>query len=284
MEQIEKDMRKVKCNSYCDSKCQNHFKAASIYKYRMEYHTAKQGKKQMLLDKIHDHKFDLNGNRYYFLGGFRVCPTFFVEGVMCVSMRTYWRALCHLRGEQFILEPPRYNKIGDQSRIAVAFCMEYIKLQADVNPVTGKLIMPSGMTTAFIYEEYVAKLFAEDGTSNTVGTKLTRRGFYDVFKKHIRDKVSFCKKGNVSRCNVCFLALTYLATCIDPIERKIVEDQLREHYIIQSEQRQTYDKDRVEACTRKDITMVLACDGMDQQKTNLPHYRQGRVPKVRIFY
>lgn len=227
---IEEERVKPNCNKYCPNNCQ--LSAKTIQRFRNAYYSIKQGHKQKehLIARIRDTQMIVKNHSYHFVEGKEVCRQYFVKAVLKIGECTYKRALALYHKDVYRLSESRYNSSSLRGCDAKAFMQNFVAKQGDPSPSDNKVLIPSGVTISDLYAQYIEEVDGIDPTTqDTDETNIGSSRFYQIWKKEIAPKISFCKIGKVVKCSICMAAKNLLEREVDEEVRKNIKQEHKQH-------------------------------------------------------
>ncbi|XP_060568789.1 uncharacterized protein LOC132727367, partial [Ruditapes philippinarum] len=172
--------------------------------------------------------------------------------------------------EQNELSTPGKNSrsVQDNSLVLVTWMEKYAEMHGDRMPNTNQILLPYGLTKNDLYGKY-----KEECTTKPV----SRSQFYTTWKQHF-PHVKIKKTNSFTKCTICTTLERQIAKTTSVETRSLYRQQKEAHNRRQMMERKYYYSKREESRKSPGQYMSLIIDGMDQAKTNLPHFT-GRRPK-----
>ncbi|XP_052213079.1 uncharacterized protein LOC127831989 [Dreissena polymorpha] len=155
------------------------------------------------------------------------------------------------------------------TRLLIAWLEKYFTFHGERMPNRYEILLPYGTVQREIYEQY--KKYVENPVCNSQ--------FYKKWKENF--KFVKAKKTNTwsfTRCTTCVTLERQLTKTTCTEMRAFYRQKKEEHNLRQMFERKTYYSKRELAQQSPRQHMSIIIDGMDQAKTNLPHFA-GRNPK-----
>lgn len=108
-----------------------------------------------------------------------VCREAWCRGVLGISLKTYMR--CKKTSEEgihYLVQEDRRNTKGDRGQTALGFMVTYVAEMGDKSPDSDRVIMPSGLTVADVFQEYRSVHRHEDC--------IKQSQFYAIWEKNFK--------------------------------------------------------------------------------------------------
>ncbi|XP_052275699.1 uncharacterized protein LOC127875011 [Dreissena polymorpha] len=151
--------------------------------------------------------------------------------------------------------------------LLIAWLEDYFRFHGERMPHRNEIVMPYGTVKSYIYEQY--KMDVENPVSKS-----------QFYKKWI-DSFQFVKTkktNSFSKCTTCVTLERLMSKTTSFEMRAFYKKKKEEHNIRQMLERKYYYNKKDQAQRNPSQHMSIIIDGMDQAKTNLPHFA-GRNPK-----
>ncbi|XP_053403165.1 uncharacterized protein LOC123565917 [Mercenaria mercenaria] len=226
----------------------------------------RQERKQWVLDYLNLHKRRMvNGAfEYVFLVGARnVCFKSWIT-ILGLPMSSFYKirnlvergviVIDHMAGRTGMLATKTYS--------AMVWLSSFANTYGDRLPDTSKIQLPMCATRLSVYEQ----MKDDHGEENTISyahfLKIWKKNFYYIMIPRV---------SRFSKCDTCILIKQKLESTTDKSAREELKQRRHAHLIKQSEQRRKYYKHRSKAKNNPHKYLSIIIDGMDQNKTCLPH-------------
>ncbi|XP_063406405.1 uncharacterized protein LOC134690365 [Mytilus trossulus] len=203
---------------------------------------------------------------FYSISEWNVCLTAWLS-VIGVPLSTYYA----IRTRFFNCEktiPSQGNKegrTGVATQYAMVWLRDFITKYAQMQPDKCELHLPPCLTKQGIYENMKEEL------TQLQSPLISEKHFYKMWKKDL-PHVKIPKNSRLSKCNICTRIKLHLADVKDKKSRLVLISMRNEHLKKQSLERQKYYKHIQKAKKHPDKYLSIIIDGMDQSKTEIPHY------------
>ncbi|XP_077986807.1 uncharacterized protein LOC144441142 isoform X2 [Glandiceps talaboti] len=149
--------------------------------------------------------------------------------------------------------------------LAKAWLTNYVALMGDKMPNTDQIHLPSSMTKIHVYTDYLAD------TRQPQSQKISQSSFYELWSKEF-NHVRIPKENRFAKCTVCDDLKRASHVKNDVNEKKAIVMDLKEHYLHQKKQRESYYNNIMRAKAQPDDYLSVIIDGMEQNCSNLPHF------------
>ncbi|KAL5019434.1 hypothetical protein ScPMuIL_003483 [Solemya velum] len=259
----------------CNLQCNTRITLNSVMYWREQIHTLPEGEHRMnkVIEIMKLASIDIKKNDKLSL--FRIdqkyiCKKFFIRVILAVSPSTFSRAKAYLISGRNNVYCRINSKLthAARGRICEGFIKAYIMSACDRDPTGRVYRMPISMTRMDLFNLY-----------QTVhsGDHLESSAFYNILKNQF-ENVIFSKAQRFTKCKDCCNFRTLIENEKDS-EQKSKHMEIRNiHLKEQQMEREAYYVRRSQAEMRPNEVLSIILDGMDQAKTNLPHYAYGNNP------
>ncbi|CAC5421318.1 unnamed protein product [Mytilus coruscus] len=147
---------------------------------------------------------------------------------------------------------------------------QFIDEYGDPSPERDVMLLPDCINIKYMYDEY----------RTIPGLCIKERRFYQLFSENFEKIVSFVKTKNINPCDICMKVKMEMHKLKDAVKKDQLKKDLKVHLDRQRSERRDYYKKKDEACMKSKEVMSIIIDGMDQSKTNIPHFKGWTRPKV----
>lgn len=225
-------------------------------------------KRQWLLDYFWSHsRFNEETNSWsylYVIGTTSVCCAAF-RMVLGIPRSTFYAVRKMFLSKQRVVEETRGRKRTTQSLSGIAWLLNYAENFGEKLPNTCNIHLPPCSTKTHIYETMVMESQAD------FPDPLSQSHFLRLWREEARH-IAIPKNCRFSKCNTCTLIKIKLGETKDPQKRKLLQEKRARHLRKQNLERQKYYKHQQKAKSYPNRYLSLIIDGMDQSKTQLPHF------------
>ncbi|CAG2204723.1 unnamed protein product [Mytilus edulis] len=163
----------------------------------------------------------------------------------------------------------RQGKRKDQqmpaTQAATIWLHDYACKFAEKQPDKARLHLPPCLTKASLYEMY------KDDMEEHGEQIISLSHFYWMWR-HCVSYVSIPANSRLSKCNICTQIKTKMVETKDQNARMELRRTREQHLLKQSLERRKYYKHAHKARQHPDKYMSMIIDGMDQSKTEIPHF------------
>ncbi|XP_060583861.1 uncharacterized protein LOC132740023 [Ruditapes philippinarum] len=149
----------------------------------------------------------------------------------------------------------------------IAWFEEYVKFHGDFMPHKQDVLLPYGSRKLHVYEQYKIE----------TASPVSKSTFFDMWAKHF-PHIKIKKTTAFTKCSICGLLERQMQNTLIPEERALIRHKRKIHNDRQMKERIYYHCKREQSRVEPMKYLSLIIDGMDQSKTNLPHFK-GRLPK-----
>lgn len=152
-----------------------------------------------------------------------------------------------------------------KSKSAVEWLKYYATSFGEKLPNTCQIHLPPCSTKLHVYERMVSESQVEFPEPIS----------YSHFLRLWREEASYIaipKHNRFSKCDTCTLIKTKLGETRDPAKRAILIEKREKHLRLQNMERQKYYKHQTKAKIHSSKYLSIIIDGMDQSKTQIPHF------------
>ncbi|XP_065925368.1 uncharacterized protein [Magallana gigas] len=260
--------KKLSLPCSCAKNCQKQFSVQEILYWRQRIHCIPAGEERIKklaemiqLCAITIRKYERDS--LYRINQKLCCRHFFTETVLGISIPTLTRAKRAIQENRHDLNvrTPRVGTNGVRGRVCEGFIAAYMNAACDRDPTGNIFRMPAGLTKLDLHSLY--QTIHKDG--------IGKSKFYNILDSKYRNLV-FCKNQRFTKCTDC-----HNFRCLIEKEQ---DTQIKSDYIAmrnlhlkeQQMEREAYYVRRGQAEMRPKEILSLIIDGMDQNKTDLPHY------------
>ncbi|CAG2239875.1 unnamed protein product [Mytilus edulis] len=258
----------------CSLDCYSKFKPADIYYWRMKIHSIPEGNERMekICQIIRLSAVNLQKHercQLFHVDQRSVCRKAFISLVLRISIPTFTRAKRRLISKTST--PAKLEKKKTHSwrgKICEGFLRAYIKSACDSDPSKTRYRMPVGISRIRLFNLY-RNTHTDDG--------IAKSAFYVILKQKFPD-LSFNATQRFTKCTQCHDLCKMIEEEKDPIILMELEELLDFHHRQQQLEREAYYVRRGMAEMRPDEYVSIILDGMDQNKTDLPHYVKWNNP------
>ncbi|XP_053389791.1 uncharacterized protein LOC128552757, partial [Mercenaria mercenaria] len=150
----------------------------------------------------------------------------------------------------------------------IAWLESYATMFADRMPNSRDILLPYKTIKRHVYETYVRE----------VDSCVSESTFYGVWTKHFPN-LKIKKTKSFSQCTKCAILQRKFQSTLDPVTRSQLRMERSLHNQRQMLERKFYYSKRHASRQHPEDFLSLIIDGMDQSKTDLPHFI-GRQAKV----
>ncbi|XP_063419269.1 uncharacterized protein LOC134702108 isoform X2 [Mytilus trossulus] len=187
-----------------------------------------------------------------------------------ISLATYYRIFKLLKKDIMVVEKVRKTHYHNVKGLhAVAFMDNFIDEYGDPSPERDVMLLPDCINIKYMYDEY----------RSIPGLCIKERRFYQLFSENFEKIVSFVKTKNINPCDICMKVKMEMHKLKDAVKKDQLKKDLKVHLDRQRSERRDYYKKKDEACMKSKEVMSIIIDGMDQSKTNIPHFKGWTRPK-----
>ncbi|VDI78639.1 Hypothetical predicted protein [Mytilus galloprovincialis] len=187
-----------------------------------------------------------------------------------ISIATYYRIYKLLKKDIMVVEKVRKTHYHNIKGLhAVAFMDNFIDEYGDPSPERDVMLLPDCINIKYMYDEY----------RTIPGLCIKERRFYQLFSENFEKIVSFVKTKNINPCDICMKVKMEMHKLKDAVKKDQLKKDLKVHLDRQRSERRDYYKKKDEACMKSKEVMSIIIDGMDQSKTNIPHFKGWTKPK-----
>ncbi|CAC5388899.1 unnamed protein product [Mytilus coruscus] len=179
---------------------------------------------------------------------------------------TVFQIYIYIVGEKVI---GRQGKRKDQqmsaTQTATIWLHDYANKFAEKQPDKTRLHLPPCLTKASLYEMY------KDDMEEHAEQTISLSHFYWMWRNCV-SYVSIPANSRLSKCNICTQIKTKMVETKDQNARMELKRTREQHLLKQSLERRKYYKHAHKARQHPDKYMSMIIDGMDQSKTEIPHF------------
>ncbi|XP_076116496.1 uncharacterized protein LOC143083963 isoform X2 [Mytilus galloprovincialis] len=192
-----------------------------------------------------------------------------------ISIATYYRIYKLLKKDIMVVEKVRKTHYHNIKGLhAVAFMDNFIDEYGDPSPERDVMLLPDCINIKYMYDEY----------RTIPGLCIKERRFYQLFSENFEKIVSFVKTKNINPCDICMKVKMEMHKLKDAVKKDQLKKDLKVHLDRQRSERRDYYKKKDEACMKSKEVMSIIIDGMDQSKTNIPHFKGWTKPKAYLSF
>lgn len=151
------------------------------------------------------------------------------------------------------------------SELAMDWLNDYAVFHGDQMPDKGIVLLAYKTRKIDIFNQYF------DETVEKMQRTVSRSNFYKIWADNF-PSLKIKQTNSFSKCNTCTKLDAQLQATRDPIKRDEIKGLIKAHNYRQMMERKYYYSKRNQAKESKRRYMSIIIDGMDQMKTNLPHF------------
>ncbi|XP_076080822.1 uncharacterized protein LOC143051779 [Mytilus galloprovincialis] len=222
----------------------------------------------LMRNTIYDDTCTIKGRKHHFHGKI-ICMRKWTD-LLGISTATYYRLLKLLKEDIMMVEKVRKNHYHNIKGLhAVAFMDNFIDEYGDPSPERDVVLLPDCINIKYMYDEY----------KTIPGLCLKERRFYQLFSEKFEKIVSFVKTKNINPCDICMKVKMEMHKLKDAVKKDQLKKDLKVHLDRQRSERRDYYKKKDEALMKPKEVLSIIIDGMDQSKTNIPHFKGWTRPK-----
>ncbi|XP_062566153.1 uncharacterized protein LOC134228510, partial [Saccostrea cucullata] len=158
-----------------------------------------------------------------------------------------------------------YKQHHTTTEKAIEWMHDFALFHGDQMPDKGVILLAYKTRKIDIYNQYVEEEIEKMQRS------VSKANFYKIWKEkfpHLKIK----QTNSFSKCNTCTKLDAQLQVTRDPLEREEIKGLIKAHNYRQMMERKYYYSKRNQAKENSRRFMSIIIDGMDQMKTNLPHF------------
>ncbi|XP_052789179.1 uncharacterized protein LOC128223807 [Mya arenaria] len=205
----------------------------------------------------------LNNKTSFLIGGKAVCLKAWSVCLGCPASTYYQIKTKFLAGVTHINGPGNVQgKLSMASNSAISWLISFSKSHGDKMPNTYKIHLPSCMQKRAVYSLYKEEMDQQDTISHT--------HFFRLWKRFVPN-VIIPKRSRFTVCDTCHDIKSKLEKTTNKMERKELHQRREKHLRQQNAERSKYYKHIRKAKSQPDQYLSIILDGMDQEKTRLPH-------------
>ncbi|XP_078659995.1 uncharacterized protein LOC144904736 [Branchiostoma floridae x Branchiostoma belcheri] len=258
----------------CKNSCHKELDEMAVLDFRQRVHVLMEGPQQqtMLLELYRTCQVNVDGQgQKYLVNGAFVCKYAWHNICLGISRASHFRTMAKLRRGCYVAvrQPALEGSLGAKGNVAKGFIQTFITTMGDRSPDNRRILLPVGLTKTEIYLQYKDR-------QKDLAVSLPY--FFSVWQLHF-PHVSIPKACRMKQCDVCMLAKQTIASEVSFVARQALISRWKRHLQRQQKERETYyeRRSRAESRTRDYFSLIL--DGMDQSKSNLPHFKGWTEPK-----
>ncbi|XP_078603146.1 uncharacterized protein LOC144877116 [Branchiostoma floridae x Branchiostoma japonicum] len=258
----------------CKHSCHIEVDEIAVLDFRQRVHMLPEGpiRQTRLLELYRTCKVHVEGQgEKYLVNGAFVCMYTWYGICLGISRSSHYRIMGDLNLGYYAVErqPALEGNLGAKGSIAKGFLQAYITTMGDRSPDSRRILLPVGLTRTEIYLQY---------KDQHKVAAVTLSYFCSIWQKHFK-QVSIPKACRMKQCDVCMLAKQTIASEVSHTARQSLISKWKRHLQRQQNERETYYERRARAESRRRDYLSLILDGMDQSKSNLPHFKGWTEPK-----
>ncbi|XP_071181315.1 uncharacterized protein [Mytilus edulis] len=266
---IQKDLKS--CRRCCSKVCTKKFSLVEVKNMRLEFWSKTiNGRNQWLLKKFSETNMEYTPY-FRIQNGHVVCPKALMRMLGIHKNFYYSNRKKFIGGARFSVSERHYCA-SIKSLQAINWLEEYATYYVDRMPDCNTLLLPYRTRQCMIYIRY------KEDMKERSEEFLMPSAFYGMWKKYLPN-LKVKKTNSFSKCTVCTSLERQIETTHDPVMREKLRAERREHNSRQMLERKYYYTKKNAAKTSPSQYLSLIIDGMDQSKTNLPHF-VGRMAKA----
>ncbi|CAH1252417.1 Hypp9281 [Branchiostoma lanceolatum] len=264
----------------CKNACHKEVDELTVLDLRQRVHMLMAGPTQQtrLLELYRTCRVHVDGQgQKYLVNGVFVCKYAWYYICLRISRASHFRIMKNLRRGYYavVRQPALEGSLGAKGSIAKGFIQTYITTMGDRSPDSRRILLPVGLTKTEIYLQY-KDMYKDTAVSLPYFFSIWQEHFTHVSIPKVRSCVKACR---MKQCDVCMLAKATIASEVSHIERQALISRWKRHLQRQQNERETYYQRRARAEARQRDYLSLILDGMDQSKSNLPHFKGWTEPK-----
>uniref|UniRef100_A0A8W8JJX8 DUF7869 domain-containing protein n=1 Tax=Magallana gigas TaxID=29159 RepID=A0A8W8JJX8_MAGGI len=164
------------------------------------------------------------------------------------------------------------RKLTSEKRLhAINWFGEYIAMRGENPPHIQEIWLPFGLRKNEVYSRY------EVETEEESRDRVSYQTFLNIWKDHF-SHVKIKQSNLFTRCTTCDKLDRELHKQLNPEKKRDIFIKKQEHLHRQMKEKSAYYRRKTVSRRRPDRYISLIIDGMDQSKTNIPHFK-GRPSK-----
>ncbi|XP_062576087.1 uncharacterized protein LOC134237971 [Saccostrea cucullata] len=265
--------KRKKCQQFCLKhvtsemmKCMRYRFWTKSYDQRVEW----------FIDKVKESKCQRGKATFTIDGGHNVCSSCF-QLLLKINKNFYYKYFKKATEGKSAASYRNTRGFGEAREGAILWLQNYEYFHADRMPDNGDMMLPFKTRKIDLYDLYVDEKIQQLTISIKFAYTVSRSAFYEVWKTEF-PKLKIKQTNSFSRCSTCVHIDRELEKTRDPVKREKLKEMMSVHNQRQMKERRYYYKKRELARRNPSQFLSIIIDGMDQSKTNLPHFT-GRLMK-----
>ena len=257
----------------CKNNCKISFSETTLARNRHNFWSlSREYQDSWIYDKINDKeikddKIMLKIEKY-------ICPKAFMQTLSLNKNRYYKLLQKSKQGLDATLS--RQRKKSKLYVEALHWLEEFARFYGDRMPDSGNVMLPYKSRKIDIYKKY------KDNQTIDFLPSLSRSHFHKMWKtEFFRLKIK--KTNSFSKCNICTALERRLQKTRNTEAREQIKIQREQHNDRQMNERKAYYRKREMSKQRPEKYISIIIDGMDQSKTNLPHFAGRKAKCINAF-
>ncbi|KAK3108210.1 hypothetical protein FSP39_003259 [Pinctada imbricata] len=255
----------------CHMNCLEHLQESDIREARTKYWTKTyKNRLEWLYDKFDEARRKNDQLQFLIDGGNVACQRCF-RALYMINKTGYYKVLTRYRRGSISIGNRRGRDESKITKEAYRWLKEYAYFHSDRMPDTGHQMLPNKTRKNSIY-----KLYVDEKTEN-MEYSVSEATFNKVWRTQIPN-LKIKQTNSFSKCATCVSIERELERTRNPSKRKKLMGMITVHNGRQMRERRFYYAKREKAKREYKRYMSIIIDGMDQSKTDLPHFC-GRLQK-----